>query len=364
MSIKSNISGSYTAVFYDKRRRRRKTFTTHKLAEMFLSKKRLEKENDFVFGRTNKLGVEQLFKDYLSEVKKSAESVERDKHILRRWKEFLSYFNIKSVSQINKGLIADYEKRRKEDGVCQRTVNIDLRFLDAAINHALKFDRIAFNPIAKYPYKPDNKPFGRYLTAQEIELLLVNSGSHFDAIYTLLATGMRTSELCNLEGKDVKDGIIHIRPKKIKGVLWSPKWGRERFITINDYVKDSYINSVLDKQGLIFPEYHQSRDLLYKTLKRIIMKSGIEKPQEVCTHTLRHTHISHMVANNVNLRLIMSNVGINDFKTLLRYTQAVPVSNNGLPWQYHTKERNTFVASSLLPQNTPITQDIQNTNVT
>ena len=321
MAIQETDSGMFKAVWYVNRRRRTKTFSTGKLAESFIARRRIEKEQNAVFGITNDALLKDIVAQYRNEISKSDNSIARDNFILSRLSRFFTISRVFKVNQVSKGLISEYEIWRRKQGVCQRTINIDLKLLDAILNHAWKLDRIQYNPIAKYPYKKEVNHFTRFLTPEEVTAILDNAGDFKDAFYALLATGMRNSELCFLQYSDIEGRSIHIRTKQ----GFNPKWGRERWVSLGeDYANDSYLLRRLKgkPKDYCFPAAGQDRMKLYKALKTAVKRARLNA-KGINIHLLRHTHISYMVADGVNLRSIMDNVGINDYKTLLRYSQAL-----------------------------------------
>lgn len=338
-SIQKNPNGTFTAFYYVNRRRRQKTFSSKRLAEDFLLKQRLDREKDEIYGKSNDVSIIPLIKEYRREVKKSHNSMKRDDLIEERVVRWLNERSVSKVSHLNKSVFAGYEKWRGD--VSYRTIEIDMKFLVAALNHAWRYDKIAFNPLAKYRYKSMPPPFSRFLELEEIQSLLKAAkaiGIH-DIIYCSLTCGMRSEELCFLESSDYKGGMIHLRKKTIDlpdgRAEWEPKWGKERWTDLGrDYANDKYLQRIFKQSsGLVFTNKGKmfTRDALHHRVKKACKESGITRYSEINVHTLRHTHITYAVARGINLRTIMGNVGINDFSTLLRYTQAVRNLGRNLP---------------------------------
>lgn len=366
-SIKENPNGTWKAEWYVNRRRRQKTFSSHRLASDWLSKKRLESERGEVYDIKNKIPISDIIDLYKKNVEKSAASIERDGFIRARWLQWLPAAGIRYVSDLSKREIADYERHRRKDKVGQRTINIDIKYLNAALNYAWKIDEIDYNPIAKYPYKREDSNFQRFLTFQEIDAILLQSRQDglYDAVYTGLTLGLRCEEICFLERSDLKDGQIQLRKKDVwfihqgkkKNRKWAPKWSRERWVSLNEeYANDHYIDKIMGSaDGYCFPHrcYDDgrpyTRDFFAKAFRKIVDRAritvnGQQRPidnaKEINVHTLRHTHISYMVARvgldkNINLRNIMENVGIGDLKTLIRYTKVVKNLGKNLPDPTH-----------------------------
>lgn len=371
--IKMLPSGKYQAIFRfkvnNKHKRQRKAFHTVLLAQKWLNKKNSENDKQKYLGREYSVLFIDLLEYYKREVKKSMHSLARDKYIYKRILPWIKSNNIQYVNQITKPIIAQYEAYRSQfktltnKNISARTINIDIRLISAILSHNVKMDRIPYNPLANYPYKSEFKPFGRFLKIDEVlKILNAADKEEFLILYTLLTTGIRSEECCYLQFSDVNNGTIHIRPKLIWEIIdgkkttrnWSPKWGKERFISIDkDYLDDKFLLNFFEKNNnneycFKQPGYNDGRSMnrnsFYKRVKKVILRSGIDNAKEITPHTLKHTHISYLVSRigkdiRLSLPLIMDCVGDNDFKTLKRYTQAVRnlsknlPNPNKLPWQ-------------------------------
>jgi integrase len=350
-SVTVNPDGSAIAKVYINGRRHQKKLSTRKLAEDWLAKQKLELERDEIYGRGDRILFSTLVSQYRKEKTKAKSSTDRDKYILDRVLPWFKKNDVEYVADITKGLMSEYEGHRRTAGVIQRTINIDIKQTAAILNHALKRDRIKYNPLAAYPYQSDAAPFARVLSSKEIDALLgACRGFENMMIYTALTLGMRNEEVIYLEFSDVKNNIVHLGKKMVwdinKGKReWNPKWGRERWTPLNkEYVNDELLIKFFSgkKSGYCFPNprYKDGRPMdrsrFLKIVKRAALKAKIKDWREINAHTLRHTHISFMVARvgldkSITIRHIMDYVGINDYKTLMGYTKAVKGLSSNLP---------------------------------
>lgn len=332
--IKTLDSGSHQVIYYVNRIKKKKTFKSLKVARDFEAKMRIDKERELVYGRDNKVLIKDLIDDFLTLKKKKASSVDRDKLSLRHIEDYLNDKGVLSVNNLSKDLLRRYEVTRR-DKVKQRTINLETGALIAVLNFALRNDRIASNPLAFYE-KPKTTPkFKRYLTEQEIELIYHQLPDQIskDIFYTLITLGLRSSELCHLKYSDYKDGVLHLAQKEIDDEEWSPKWHMERFVHVrHGYISDSRIERILSTTTNGADNYvflnklrvRFDRNHLYRKFKRLFLEmKGLKNPNELNLHTCRHTHITYAVARGINIRTIMENVGINDYKTFMRYSKAV-----------------------------------------
>ena len=342
--IKKLPSGKYQATWYNENsQRRKKSFTTKRLAEDFLAKIRLEKERGFVYGASNKVSFQVVVDDFFKLKKKKERSFRRNRQALSHIQEFFQQNKIKLVSNINKNLIRNYEVWRREDKASQSTINLEIRTLQAILNFSLSNDRILYNPLVNYKQVVVEVPFKRFLTLEEINKLFAacREEQTRDMIYFLLTTGMRSGEICYLQYGDYRDSSLIMGKKKILneyGEPWTPKWSKERIIPLDeDYCNDPWIINLMQqgpKKDFVFLNGHGNQFCIqqfWRRFKTVVKNSGIDNPGEISPHNLRHTHISYAVARGINLSTIMNCVGIRDFQTLLRYTHYVGSLKKNLP---------------------------------
>ena len=167
-----------------------------------------------------------------------------------------------------------------------------------------------------------------YLTIEEIDKMLDSIdtssviGLRNKALMEILyASGMRVSELCDLEINDV-----HLNEKYIRVI---GKGNKERIVPIGDnavYWVRKYITDSRDKiphkpGGTLFINYKGdkiSRQSIWKIVKKIASDVGIEK--EIKVHTIRHSVATHLLQNGVDLRFIQEFLGHEDISTTQIYT--------------------------------------------
>ena len=173
------------------------------------------------------------------------------------------------------------------------------------------------------PKRP--KPLPKFLTPDEVEQILNNvkidtpAGFRNRVILELLwATGMRVSELSNLNFGDINLEENEIR---VFG-----KGAKERIVLVSDRAKNylqQYINSV---RGLIVAEGYQTPDqsdtsplfinntgyrLQNKTIRKVINDTveKIELPKKVTPHVFRHSFATKLIENGADLRVVQELLG-------------------------------------------------------
>lgn len=138
------------------------------------------------------------------------------------------------------------------------------------------------------------------------------------AIFLLLyACGLRVSELCGLQIKDLSNTWV-----RIKG-----KGGKERLIPIAKKALDAidlYLASRTSKEkesAFLFVGKNGKkicRETIFRLIKTYAKKGGIEIAPS--PHTLRHSFATHLFEGGADLRVIQELLGHSNIRTTDRYT--------------------------------------------
>ena len=186
---------------------------------------------------------------------------------------------------------------------------------------------ITANPTANLELPKRNRALPKFLTVEEIELLISSAGDVRNSlrlramIELLYASGLRVSELCELP----MSGILGNK------LLIHGKGAKERLVPMHDAAIHA-LNKWIDARGdtdskYVFPSNgksgHITRDGFFKILKKCAVLSGID-PNRVSPHVLRHSFASHLLAGGANLRAIQTMLGHEDISTTQIYTHVMP----------------------------------------
>ena len=186
---------------------------------------------------------------------------------------------------------------------------------------------ITTNPTATLELPKRGRALPKYLSPDEIELLISSSGDIKTStrlrcmIELLYASGLRVSELCELPiSANLGDKLL------IHG-----KGAKERLVPMHEAAQDA-LHKWLNVRGdtdskYIFPTNaksgHITRDGFFKILKKCAVLAGID-PNRVSPHVLRHSFASHLLAGGANLRIIQTMLGHEDISTTQIYTHVLP----------------------------------------
>lgn len=204
---------------------------------------------------------------------------------------------------------------------------------------------IKTNPFAQIHQPKLPKYLPEYLTEEEIDKILdLNLNNSYDyrniaMLETLYATGMRVSELVNLEmvNLDLDNALVRIMGKGSK----------ERIIPLTDiaikrlqiYIKDHRPQLLNNKNSnYVFISRNQkniSRQAFFKIIKTICQSKGINK--NISPHTIRHSFATHLLAHGADLRIIQELLGHEDISTTQIYTH---LTNTQIKKDYELHPRN------------------------
>ncbi|MCL1902725.1 MAG: tyrosine recombinase [Alphaproteobacteria bacterium] len=198
------------------------------------------------------------------------------------------------------------------------------------------------NPASELELPKKQHILPKYLTVEEIELLISSAGDlryakRMRAMLELLyASGLRVSELCELQMSQVLGDKLLVRGKGAK----------ERIVPIHDSAKralEDYLDIRTDfmktkNSKHVFPSSseagHLTRIAFFKSIKKCAILAGIA-PERVSPHVLRHSFASHLLEGGANLRAIQTMLGHEDIATTQIYTHIQPGRLKDAVYEYH-----------------------------
>ncbi|GBG05033.1 tyrosine recombinase XerD [Lactobacillus rodentium] len=219
----------------------------------------------------------------------------------------------------------------RDEGKATSSISRMLSSLRKFYQWLLRQDIIKSDPLVKIDSPKQEKRLPLALSEAEVDKLLEQpnikkaSGIRDRAILeTLYATGMRVSELINLQMGDLHQDIKLI---KVLG-----KGSKERLVPISNVALswiDEYDKQVRQKQILKVGSFTDtiflnqrggklSRQAVWQLIKKYCQTAGITK--NVTPHTLRHTFATHLLENGADLRVVQELLGHSDISTTQIYT--------------------------------------------
>lgn len=217
------------------------------------------------------------------------------------------------ATNVDNLMFARYREQRIKE-VSTVTANREHAYLRAVFNELRRLGVVDYeNPLAKIRQFREREGELRFLTAEEIELLLetCQKSSNPSLVYIVkicLATGARWSEAENLKASQIQDGKI---------TYLNTKSGKNRTVPISQTLFDSLLS--LRKIG--------DEPLFVHSLgafRRAIASSRIRLPKGQMSHVLRHSFASHFVMNGGNIVVLKDILGHSTITTTMRYAHLAP----------------------------------------
>jgi len=146
----------------------------------------------------------------------------------------------------------------------------------------------------------------RYLKHDQVLALIESVSDPRDRLImrTIYATGVRVSELCGIQVRDIdfEDQTIRIQGKggKFRTVFLD----HETMDAIRDYLGGR-------TEGPLFPGHH-GRPISPRTVQHIFSEHA---PSGITPHTIRHSYASELYRRSKNLRVVQENLGHSSIRT-------------------------------------------------
>lgn len=260
---------------------------------------------------------------------KSLNTVESYKRDVTQYISYLDGTGVTDISSTTKTTVLSYLLYPQKEGRASSTVSRTLASLRSYYLFMMQNGVVKSNPTSNLEAPHVEKKIPKILSGEEVELLLEqpkncdNKGIRDKAMLELLyATGIRVSELINLDVSDVNVPMSFVRCKGGK---------KERIIPMGHQAKDAlenYINNVRkymvkdENETALFVNCsgaRLSRQGFWKLIKYYQHIAGIET--DITPHTLRHSFAAHLLENGADLHSIQEMMGHADISSTQVYSR-------------------------------------------
>jgi site-specific recombinase XerD len=204
----------------------------------------------------------------------------------------------------------------KEKQVCESTVGIYLHGIKFFFEKTLKRQWPVLNLIRAQK----RKRLPVVLSTEEVRKLLslVKIPRNRVCLSTIYSCGLRISEAINLNVGDIDSDRMVIEVRNSKG-------GRDRYVPLPrrtlDLLRKYWIKS-RSKSWLfpssVYPTKHISVSAMQRCFKNVLEESSIKKHATV--HSLRHSFATHLLENDIDIRVIQGILGHKNPKSTVIYT--------------------------------------------
>lgn len=237
----------------------------------------------------------------------------------------------KHIKSTNNGIIEELTDKK----LSNETINHIIFLCGAIFEYMVDSDVIAKNPVKKVNKMPKDTKESVFLTAEEcnklFEVAKVKNEKLYLVLLTSIVTGMRQGEVLALTWDDIdfNSNTISVNKTYSKGVLGKPKTNSSiRTVKISPklahLLKEHKLKAKPSNLNLVFSNeagnYIDSRNLVNRFFKPCLKEAGLK---DITWHELRHSCITALAEEKVNLKSIQKQVGHSSENTTLRiYTHA------------------------------------------
>ncbi len=303
----------YIDFYVDGKRKREAIGPNRKMAERVLAKRKVQvAENRYLdIQKQSKVTFEHLAAQYMDYARVNKRSWERDQRSIR---VLMGWFQGKFLFEVSPLMIEKFKSSRRKS-VSPASVNRELACLKHMFTKAIEWDMIASNPVKQVKLFRESTGRVRYLTMDEIHLLIKESAEHLRPIIIIaIYTGMRKSEILNLKWEDVD-----FESKMIYVSVAKSGYGRE--IPMAEPVLFA-LRGLRSKSDSVFNHEKGTPIKNFRTaFTNAVRRARIDN---FTFHDLRHTFASHLVMNGVDLLTVKELLGHRSINMTLRYAHLSP----------------------------------------
>jgi len=260
---------------------------------------------------------------------KSQNTIQSYKRDVTQYIDYLSINGITDIKNTTKTTVLTYLLKLQKEGKATSTVSRTLASLRSFYTYVNESGEKMANPTSNLETPKVEKKLPSILSPREVELLLEQpdhddiKGKRDRAMLELLyATGIRVSELINLDINDVNTVLGFIKCSGTKKERVIPL-GNIAKAAITDYILHSREEMVKDvKEHALFVNCNGSklsRQGFWKIIKQYQKQANISV--DITPHTLRHSFAAHLLENGADLKSIQEMLGHADISSTQIYSQ-------------------------------------------
>ena len=268
------------------------------------------------------------FIDYLKEVKKTSHNTELSyKRDIAKLEKYLIQSGVDELSKVSATTLQNYILLMEKSGSAAATVSRNIASIKAFFHFLFRKGYVSEDIAEDLKAPRIEKKMPEILTTDEVNRLLdqprgsapkdLRDRAMLELLY---ATGIRVSELINLNVSDVnlQIGYIVCRDAKKERVV---PFGAPAKRALADYLKNARDLMLEDQASdVLFTNCSgqpMSRQGFWKLVKYYARKAGITA--DITPHTLRHSFAAHLVENGADLRSVQEMLGHSDISTTQIY---------------------------------------------
>lgn len=275
--------------------------------------------------------IVQEYLEFLEKTKKlSLNTLQAYKRDVAKFKE---YIDQRGVDYIEVGYedIQSFVEMMKEEGKKPASISRALATLRSFYTYLMRTKKIKVDPTIQVNSPKVEKKSPTILSAEEVEVLLsqpntndlkgIRDKAMLEFAY---ATGMRVSEIINLDVKDVNlaDSYVVCNEGYSKRVVPLGRISKEALIRYLEDARPYLLKMEEDKPLFVnLMGARLTRQGFWKIIKQYKDQAMIEK--EITPHVLRHSFATHLLQNGAEMRAVQSMLGHSDISSTQVYLQVI-----------------------------------------
>lgn len=280
----------------------------------------------------------------------SPRTKEQYERYLRDFALFLTANKVSDIQKIDSILINDYRYELSGRNLDPDTQNYYLIVIRSFLKYLIKNDISALDPLKIDLAKKKDRQVA-FLSKDEIEKMLaaintktLNGLRDFAIVEVLYSTGLRVSELCSLNARDVnlesKEFAVRGKGRKVRVVFLTDR-GRDALKKYlaqrSDNHSPLFINHGRGKKEVDAVANDEkkrlSRHYITTMISRCARLAGIVKP--VSAHTLRHSFATTLLQAGADIRSVQEMLGHASINTTQVYTHITNKRLKEIHEKYH-----------------------------
>ena len=266
----------------------------------------------------------------------------------RDLKKMAAYFDQAGVQKMEEVTEADlkvYLGEMRKEKFAPATISRNIASIRAFFHYLLKKGIIREDPSEYLKAPKIQKKTPEFLTVEEVDRILrqpsseTGKGIRDKAMLELLyATGMRVSELLNLQTEDINlsFGYVICHDSEKERVLPIGNVSRDALVRYMDKARKLFVKDT--KETALFTNCSgkaMSRQGFWKVLKGYAEAAGIHR--DITPHTLRHSFAVHMLQNGADIKSVQEMLGHSDISSTQVYLGLDPVKMRDVYMKAHPR---------------------------
>lgn len=276
--------------------------------------------------------ISEAFESYARDViafKGQSKKTEENHFIAMR--SLIAFTDDIEVSELQFGQVRNW-KMHLDQGRSAETVRNYIIKLRVVLDWLKRRGYDSLDPeLVPVPKRTDKVP--DFVTAEEVKLLIqATPKPRNKAIISLLyASGIRVSELCQLNRGDIRDDTFTV----------VGKGGKARLCFIDERTTKllaKYLETRSDNMAHLFSGKFDSHRLTAGNVQEIFRyaRKNAGFTNTVHPHTMRHSFATNLLRNNMNIRYVQELLGHSNLQTTQMYTHVVNEDLHRVYREHHT----------------------------